>query len=65
MERLIGNLPLFRQVAREQLGQLAKHATIHRLRRGEAVCRRGQLLECFHAVAYGQVKLLLRAGNGV
>lgn len=28
------------------------------------VCRRGEPLDCFHAVAYGQVKLVLRAGNG-
>ena len=63
-ERLIGNLPLFRQVAREHLAQLAKHATVHRLKRGDVVCRRGDPLDCFHAVAYGQVKLVLRAGNG-
>jgi CRP-like cAMP-binding protein len=28
------------------------------------VCRRGQRLECFYAIASGQVKLVLRAGNG-
>ncbi len=63
-ERLIGNLPLFRQVGREHIAQLAKHATVHRIERGGFVCRRGEAVECFHAVAYGQVKLVLRAGNG-
>lgn len=63
-ERLIGNLPLFRQVAREHLAQLAKETIIHQLKRGAVVCRRGELLACFHAVAHGQVKLVLRAANG-
>ena len=63
-ERLIGNLPLFKQVAREHIALLAKHATIHRLKRGGIVCRRGEPLECFFAVSYGQVKLVLRADNG-
>jgi CRP-like cAMP-binding protein len=63
-ERLIGRLPLFSQVTREQISPLAKHATIHRLKRGEVVCRRGELLECFHGVVHGQVKLVLRAANG-
>lgn len=64
VERLIGNIPLFRHVAREHLAQLAKHATLYRLKRGAVVCRRGEPLDCFHAVAYGQVKLVLRAANG-
>ena len=62
--RLIGNLPLFRQVAREHLAQLAKQATVRPLKRGDVICRRGEPLECFHAVAHGQVKLVLRAANG-
>ena len=44
-ERLIGNLPLFRQVAREHLAHLAKHAIVHRLKRGDVVCRRGEPLD--------------------
>jgi CRP/FNR family transcriptional regulator, dissimilatory nitrate respiration regulator len=63
-ERLIGNLPLFRHVAREHVAFLAKHATVHQLKRGDIVCRRGEPLECFFGVAYGQMKLVLRAGNG-
>jgi CRP-like cAMP-binding protein len=63
-ERLIGNLSLFRQIARERLAPLAKQATVRHLKRGDVVCRRGELLDCFHAVALGQVKLVLRAGNG-
>lgn len=63
-ERLIGSLPMFRHVAREHVAQLARQATVHRLRRGEFVCRRGEPVECFYAIAQGQVKLVLRAGNG-
>jgi CRP-like cAMP-binding protein len=63
-ERLIGNLPLFKRVAGEHIALLAKQATVHRLKRGGIVCRRGEPLECFFGVAYGQVKLVLRAGNG-
>jgi CRP-like cAMP-binding protein len=63
-ERIIGNLPLFKQVAREHIALLAKHATVYRLKRGGIVCRRGEPLECFFGVAHGQVKLVLRADNG-
>jgi CRP-like cAMP-binding protein len=63
-ERLISRLSLFRHVAREHVAQLAKQATVRRFRRGAVVCRRGEPLECFYAIADGQVKLVLRAGNG-
>ena len=63
-ERLIGHLLLFRQLARDHLAHLARHATIVNLRRGDLLCRRGQPLESLYGVAQGQVKLVLRAGNG-
>lgn len=61
---MIGNLPLFRQLGRDHLAQLAKQATIVNLRRGDLLCRRGQPLASLYGVAQGQVKLVLRAGNG-
>ena len=63
-ERLIAYLPLFRQVARDPLAQLARQATFVDLRRGDVLCRRGQLLESLYGVVQGQVKLVLRASNG-
>jgi len=63
-ERLIATLPLFKRVAPGNIAFLAKHVTLYRLKRGGIVCRRGEPLECFFGVAFGQVKLVLRAGNG-
>jgi len=63
-ERIIVNMPMFRHVAREHLAELARHTGVQRLKRGGVVCRRGDLLSCFYGVAYGQVKLVLRADSG-
>lgn len=64
LEGIIANMPMFKQVARPNLAELARHARVQHLRRGAAICRRGELLSCFFGVAYGQVKLALRADGG-
>jgi len=63
-ERIIANMPMFRHVAREHLAELARRAGVQRFRRGGVICRRGESLNCFYGVAYGQVKLVLRADSG-
>lgn len=64
LEGVIANMPLFRTVARPQLAELARHARVQHVRRGATICRRGEMLNCFFGVAYGLVKLALRADGG-
>jgi CRP/FNR family transcriptional regulator, dissimilatory nitrate respiration regulator len=63
-ERLVVNLPLFRTVAREHLAALLEDVTLHRLKRGVAILRRGEQPENLFGVAQGQLKLTLRGDNG-
>lgn len=64
LEGVIANMPMFRQVARPNLAELARHARVQHVRRGATICRRGESLSCFFGVAYGLVKLSLRAERG-
>ncbi len=57
-------MPMFRQVSRPHLAELARHARVQHVRRGATICRRGETLSCFFGVAYGLVKLGLRANGG-
>jgi CRP-like cAMP-binding protein len=63
-ERLVVNMPLFRTVARDHLARLLEHVTIHRIKRGGAILRRGERPEAFFGVAQGQLKLTLRGSHG-
>ena len=62
LERVIANLPLFRQVARHQITDIASLSRMQRFRRGKDICGRGERLPGVIVVAYGQVKLALRRG---
>jgi len=64
LEGVIANMPMFRQVARPHLAELARHARVQHVRRGGMVCRRNEMLTCFFGVAYGMVKLSLRGDSG-
>jgi CRP-like cAMP-binding protein len=64
LEGVIANLPMFRQAPRQSLAELARHAHSQRVHRGAAVCRRGDPMPGFYAVAYGMVKLALRTDAG-
>ncbi len=64
LEGVIANMPMFRQVARPNLAELARHARVQHVRRGGTVCRRGEMMNCFFGLAYGLVKLSLRADGG-
>lgn len=63
-ERLVVNMPLFRAVAHDRLARLLEHVTIHRLKRGDAILRRGEQPRAFFGVAQGQLKLTLRGDHG-
>jgi len=64
LEGVIANLPMFRQATRQRLAELARHARSQQVHRGTAVCRRGDPMPGFYAVAYGMVKLALRTDSG-
>lgn len=64
LEGVIANMPMFKQVARPHLAELARHARVQHVRRGGTVCRRGEWMTCFFGLAYGLVKLSLRADGG-
>jgi CRP-like cAMP-binding protein len=64
LEGVIANLPMFRAAPRSSLVELARHARSQHVHRGSAVCRRGDPMPGFYAVAYGMVKLALRTDAG-
>jgi len=64
LQGVIANLPLFRQVSRQHVAELARQARTQHVRRGATVCHRGEMMHGFFAVAYGLVKLSLRADSG-
>ncbi|MDX1375995.1 MAG: Crp/Fnr family transcriptional regulator [Burkholderiales bacterium] len=64
LEGVIANLPMFRQAPRPGLAELARSARSQHVHRGAAVCRRGDPMTGFYAVAYGMVKLALRTDAG-
>jgi CRP-like cAMP-binding protein len=64
LEGVIANLPMFRQAPRQNLAELARHARSLHVHRGTAVCRRGDPMPGFYALAYGMVKLALRTDAG-
>lgn len=61
---MIASLPIFRQVARARVTELASHARTLHVHRGAPVVRRGERLEGLLAVGYGLVKLSLRGDSG-
>ena len=64
VEGVLSSLPLFQKVARAQVGTIASHSRIQYLRRGAAICRRGERLPGVIAMGYGIMKLALRRPDG-
>ena len=62
---IIAKLPLFQQASRAHLDEVLRHAKTLYFRRGQVIARRGELVPGLYAVAYGMVKLALRADTGV
>lgn len=64
IERVISNLPVFRQLSRKDLDTLANHSHLREARRGAAILRRGERTPGVVALAYGSAKLALRRTSG-
>lgn len=61
---ILANLPLLKHAEASHIADLARHARMIDVRRGDVVCRRGEVQEGFFAVAYGLLKLALRGSGG-
>jgi CRP-like cAMP-binding protein len=59
------NLPLFKEIAPEEIERIARGARMVHASRGEMLFNRGDPCEGFHLVAYGQVKLAFSSPQGV
>lgn len=60
----LANLPLFRELAPEQLDRMATQTRQVRAERGEILFHRGDPVSGFHAIVYGQVKLAFVSAGG-
>ena len=64
IEGVLTSLPLFRQVGRAQVAMVASRSRTVYVRRGAAVCRRGERMPGVIALGYGLFKLALRRRGG-
>lgn len=64
VEEFLNKLPLFNEVAPEELKQIAESVTERHASRGEIIFRRGDPCAGFHIVIYGQVKLGFTSADG-
>ena len=64
LEGVVGNLPIFRELPRQLITELAAQARIQHVPRGSSICRRGECLPGLFAVGYGMVKLALHGEDG-
>lgn len=64
LQSFLANLPLFSDVAEDDLDRIALGCTVLHVAKGEVVVRRGDPCLGFHAVVYGQVKLGFTSAQG-
>ncbi len=64
LEGVLSNIALFRGVAPRQVAELAARSKALHVRRAAHVSEKGEYPAGLHAIAYGQVKLALRAADG-
>lgn len=63
-QSFLANLPLFREVAPEELARIAAGTTEVHAARGEILFHKGDPCIGFHMVVYGHVKLAITSANG-
>lgn len=64
LQSFLCNLPLFSDVAEQDLERIAEGSTIVYAEKGKVIVRRGEPCVGFHAVVYGQVKLGFTSAQG-
>jgi CRP/FNR family transcriptional regulator, dissimilatory nitrate respiration regulator len=63
-QAFLANVPLFKELAPEELERIAAHTRQVRAERGEILFHRGDPANGFHLVIYGQVKLAFISSKG-
>ena len=64
IQTFLANVPLFRELASDELDRIALNTKEVRAERGEILFRRGEPALGFHIVVYGQVKLAFTSPRG-
>ena len=64
VQTFLANLPLFRELAPEELDRIALGTREQHAARGEVLFRKGDPCEGFHMVIYGHVKLAFTSASG-
>jgi CRP-like cAMP-binding protein len=64
-QAFLRNLPLFRELAEEEIDRVAAGTRELRVKRSDVLFRKGDSSRGFHIVVYGQVKLLFVTEQGV
>lgn len=64
VQALLGNLPMFSEMSREELDRIAAHTLPSHVAKGEMVFHAGDPCTGFHIVVYGQVKLGFHSPQG-
>ena len=64
VKEFLNKLPLFNEVAPEELEQIAASVTESHVSRGDIIFRRGDPCVGFHIVIYGQIKLAFTSPDG-
>jgi len=64
IESFLANVPLFRELAPDELDRIAAQTKTLRVERGSVLFQRGDPCDGFHVVVYGQVKLSFISTGG-
>jgi CRP-like cAMP-binding protein len=64
LQTFLANLPLFREMAPEEIDRIAAGTREQHAARGEVLFHKGDPCEGFHMVVYGHVKLAFTSPNG-
>lgn len=64
IESFLANLPLFRELGPSEIERMAAGTRVFHAARGEMLFRKGDRVEGFHTIVFGQIKLAFTAPNG-
>lgn len=64
IESFLSNLPLFRELGPQEIERIAAGSRTLHAARGETLFRKGDRVDGFHTIVFGQIKLAFTAPNG-
>lgn len=62
--QILSRLPLFLELAPEQIAQIAEHTREKRLEKGEMLFQKGDMPRGFYVIVFGQIKLAFPSSHG-